>query len=40
MGKSVFTYLTERRVQAAMWRLRSDQKILSIAMYCGFTDVN
>lgn len=39
-GKRVFDYLIERRVQAAMLRLRSsDDKILAVAMDCGFHDL-
>jgi AraC-like DNA-binding protein len=39
-GKTVVHYLIERRLQAAMWKLReSDEKILSIALACGFNDL-
>jgi AraC-like DNA-binding protein len=39
-GKRVFDYLVERRVQAAMMRLRSsNDKILSIALESGFSDL-
>ena len=38
-GKTVFGYLLDRRIQAVMLRLRnSDDKILSVAMACGFND--
>jgi len=40
-GKSVFDYLIERRIQAAMMQLRgSDLKILGIALECGFSDLS
>jgi AraC-like DNA-binding protein len=39
-GKTVFQYLIERRIQAAMFRLRSGrEKILAVAMESGFSDV-
>ncbi|MEI8342045.1 MAG: helix-turn-helix transcriptional regulator [Verrucomicrobiota bacterium] len=39
--KSVFDYLIERRIQAAMMRLRGgDEKILAVAMDCGFNDLS
>jgi len=39
-GKPLFDYLIERRIQAAMMRLRCcDEKILSIALECGFNDL-
>jgi len=39
-GKRVFEYLQERRIQAAMVALRStEDKILTIALACGFTDL-
>jgi AraC-like DNA-binding protein len=39
-GKTVITYLVERRIQAAIWKLRdSDEKVISIALSCGFNDV-
>lgn len=39
-GKSVFDYLLDRRVQAAMLMLRSsDDKILSVALDAGFRDL-
>ena len=39
-GKRVFDYLIERRIQAALIRLRStDDKILTIALECGFNDL-
>jgi AraC-like DNA-binding protein len=39
-GKSVVAYLVERRIQAAIWRLReNNDKILSIALECGFNDL-
>jgi AraC-like DNA-binding protein len=40
-GKPLFTYLIDRRVQAAMIRLRSgEEKVLSIALDCGFEDLS
>ena len=39
-GKTVIAYLVERRIQAAIWKLREgDDKILTIAMACGFNDL-
>jgi len=39
-GKTLFGYITERRLQAAMVRLRgTSDKILSIATDCGFGDL-
>jgi len=39
-GKTVIEYLVERRIQAAIWKLREgDEKIISIALSCGFNDV-
>lgn len=39
-GKRVFDYLIERRIQAAMVRLRgSDEKVLGIALESGFHDL-
>ena len=39
-GKTVVAYLVERRIQAAIWKLREgDEKILSIALACGFNDL-
>jgi len=39
-GKTVIGYLVERRIQAAIWKLReSDEKIISIALACGFNDL-
>jgi AraC-like DNA-binding protein len=39
-GKTVISYLVERRIQAAIWKLREgDEKIISIAFSCGFNDV-
>jgi AraC-like DNA-binding protein len=39
-GKTVIGYLVERRIQAAMWKLREeDTKIISIALACGFNDL-
>lgn len=39
-GKRVFDYLIERRIQAAMMRLRGgNEKILGIALECGFNDL-
>lgn len=39
-GKPLFEYLIERRIQAAMMRLRGgDEKILTIALDCGFNDL-
>jgi len=40
-GKTIFDYLLERRIQAAMLRLRqSGDKIISIAYECGFQDLS
>ena len=40
-GKPLFAYLIDRRVQAAMIRLRSGkEKVLSIALDCGFDDLS
>ncbi len=39
-GKRLFDYLIERRIQAAMVSLRStDEKVLTIALNCGFRDL-
>lgn len=39
-GKTVTAYRIERQVQAAMWKLReTDEKVLSIALACGFNDL-
>ena len=39
-GKTVVAYLVERRLQAATWKLREgDEKVLSIALACGFNDL-
>jgi len=39
-GKTVVAYLVERRIQAAIWKLREgDEKIISIALACGFNDL-
>ena len=39
-GKTVVEYLVERRIQAAIWKLREgDEKIISIALACGFNDL-
>jgi AraC-like DNA-binding protein len=39
-GKTVIGYLVERRIQAAIWKLREgDEKIISIALTCGFNDL-
>ena len=39
-GKTVIRYLVERRIQAAIWKLREgDEKIISIALACGFNDL-
>jgi AraC-like DNA-binding protein len=39
-GKTVIEYLVERRIQAAVWKLReTDEKIISIALTCGFNDI-
>jgi AraC-like DNA-binding protein len=39
-GKTVIEYLVERRIQAAIWKLREgDEKIISIALNCGFNDL-
>lgn len=40
-GKPLFTYIQERRIQAAMLALRqSDDKIITIAARCGFNDLS
>ncbi len=40
-GKRVFDYLIERRLQAAMLRLRGgNEKVLAIALDCGFNDLS
>ena len=39
-GKTVIAYVVERRIQAAIWKLREgDEKVLSIALGCGFNDL-
>ncbi len=39
-GKTIFEYLIEKRIQAAMLRLQSsDEKVLTIALECGFNDI-
>ncbi len=39
-GKTVIGYLVERRIQAAIWKLREgNEKIISIALACGFNDL-
>lgn len=39
-GKTIFEYLIARRMQAAMLRLRSsNEKVLRIALECGFSDL-
>jgi AraC-like DNA-binding protein len=39
-GKTVVGYLIERRIQAAIWKLRdSDEKIVFVAFACGFNDL-
>lgn len=39
-GKTIIAYLVERRIQAAIWKLRGeDDKIISIALSCGFNDL-
>jgi AraC-like DNA-binding protein len=39
-GKTIFDYLLERRIQAAMLKLRqSNEKIISTAYECGFRDL-
>jgi AraC-like DNA-binding protein len=39
-GKTVIEYLVERRIQSSMWKLREgDEKIISIALGCGFNDL-
>lgn len=41
IGKRIFDYLIERRIQAAMMRLRGgDEKVLGIALDCGFNDLS
>ncbi len=40
-GKTVFSYLLERRIQAAMLKLSAtEEKIISIAFECGFNDLS
>lgn len=40
-GKTIFDYLLERRIQAAMLQLRqSNEKIISTAYECGFRDLS
>ena len=39
-GKTVVAYLVERRIQSAIWKLReNNDKVLSIALSCGFNDL-
>jgi len=39
-GKTVIAYVIERRIQAAIWKLREgDEKVISIALACGFNDL-
>jgi AraC-like DNA-binding protein len=39
-GKTVIGYVVERRIQAAIWKLRDgDEKIISIALTSGFNDL-
>ncbi len=39
-GKTVIAYLVERRIQAALWKLREGgDKVISVALGCGFNDV-
>ena len=39
-GKPLVKYLVERRIQAALWKLREgDDKIISVALACGFNDL-
>ncbi len=39
-GKTVIEYLVERRIQAAIWKLREgNDKIISLALACGFNDL-
>lgn len=39
-GKTIISYLVERRLQAAIWKLREgDEKIIAIALSCGFSDL-
>ena len=40
-GRTVMEYLVERRIQAAIWKLREegDEKVISIALGCGFNDL-
>lgn len=41
MNQSIFEYITELRVQKALYLLRtSDENIISIALKCGFSDVS
>jgi AraC-like DNA-binding protein len=40
-GKRLFDYLIERRIQAAMMRLRgAGDKVLAVALDCGFNDLS
>jgi len=40
-GKTIFSYLLERRIQAAMLQLRgSSDKISTVAYDCGFNDLS
>jgi len=40
-GKTLFEYILDRRIQAAMLRLRTtDDKVLHIALSCGFGDIS
>lgn len=40
-GKRLFDYIIDRRIQAAMLALRyNDEKVLSIALTCGFNDLS
>jgi AraC-like DNA-binding protein len=39
-GKTVIEYVIERRIQAAIWKLREgDEKVLTVALGCGFNDL-
>jgi AraC-like DNA-binding protein len=39
-GKTIVEYLIERRIHAAIWKLREgNDKVLSIALQCGFNDL-
>lgn len=40
-GCSPIAYLNQRRIQAAMWRLRTtDDRVIEVALQCGFNDLS